>query len=148
MDAGSMSHSRAGRQAGFCLLAPAPASVEYVSSMGQTAKTGAANSLALDQNRASISFVVTARERLEQAAPNLAALRSQLHEDDEVIVITGCEPPKAVSSAADSWYSVFTFPDATAFALRAQVPAVCRKELGGRARRSRFDRAAHDRCHP
>ena len=41
------------------------------------AETGAANSLALDQNRASISFVVTARKRLDQAAPNLAAFRSK-----------------------------------------------------------------------
>jgi hypothetical protein len=96
--------------------------------MGQMAETGAADSLALDQNRASISIVVTAREGFDQAATNLAALRPQLHEDDEVIVITGCEQPETASAAADSWYSVFTFPDATAFALRAQVPAVCRKE--------------------
>jgi hypothetical protein len=96
--------------------------------MGQTAEMGAANSPALNQNRDSISFVVTAREELDRAAPTLAALRSQLREDDEVIVLTGCEPAKAASSAADSWYSVFSFPDATAFALRAQIPAVCRKE--------------------
>jgi hypothetical protein len=92
--------------------------------MGQTAETGEANSPALNQNGDSISFVVTARERLDQAAPNLAAFRSKLGEGDEVIVIAGCE---AAASAA-SWYSVFAFPDASEFALRAQVPAVCRKE--------------------
>ena len=128
MDAGSMSRSRAGRQAGLCLLAPAPASVEYVSSMGQTAETGAADSLALNQNRDSISFVVTAREGLDHAAPNLAAFRSKLHDDDEVIVITGCEPAGAATPATGSWFSVVTLPGASAFALRAHVPAVCRKE--------------------
>src|SRR6202040_2754779 len=110
MDAGSMSRSRAGRQAVLCLLAPAPASVEYVSSMGQTAETGAADSLALDQNRASISFVVTAREGLDDAAANLSVFRPKLHEDDEVIVITGRAPATA-ATAADSWYSVVTLPE-------------------------------------
>jgi hypothetical protein len=91
--------------------------------MGQTAETGAANSLALDQNRDSISFVVTAREGLDHAAPNLAAFRSKAGEADEIIVITGCEAPTAASG-----YSVFAVPDPSEFALRAQVPAVCRKE--------------------
>lgn len=94
--------------------------------MGQTAETGAADSLALDQDRASISFVVTARERLDQAAPNLAAFRSKAGEADEIIVITGCAAPTAATPA--SWYSVFAVPDPSEFALRAQIPAVCRKE--------------------
>ena len=128
MDARSMSRSRAARQAGHCLLAPAPASVEYVSNMGQTAETGEANSPAPQQNRASISFVVTAREGLDDAAANLAIFRPKLHDDDEVIVITGCAPATAAASAGDPWYSVVALPDASAFALRAQVPAVCRKE--------------------
>ena len=93
--------------------------------MGQTAETGAADRLALDQDRASISFVVTARERLDQAAPNLAAFRPKAGEADEIIVITGCAAPTAATA---SWYSVFAVPDPSEFALRAQVPAVCRKE--------------------
>jgi hypothetical protein len=96
--------------------------------MGQTAETGEANDLAPDQNRTSISFVVTAHEGLEDAAANLAVFRPKLHQDDEVIVITGRAPSAVATSAADSWYSVVILPDASTFALRAHVPAACRKE--------------------
>src|SRR4051812_19652434 len=109
----------------LCLLASTPASLEYVSNMGQTAETGEANSPAPNQNRATISFVVTAREGLDDAAANLAAFRPKLHEDDEVIIITGRAPAKTSIPAADSRYSVVTLPDASAFMLRAHVPAVC-----------------------
>ena len=75
----------------------------------------------------SISFVVTATDRLEHAGPNLATLRSRLRDGDEVFVFTCLEAPKA-GAFAQSWYSVVTVPDATVFALRARIPAICRNE--------------------
>jgi hypothetical protein len=79
------------------------------------------------EGNCSISFVVTATDRLEHAAPNLATLRSRLRDGDEVFVFTCLEAPNAATST-ESWYSVITVPDATVFALRARIPAVCRNE--------------------
>jgi hypothetical protein len=79
------------------------------------------------EGNCSMSFVVTATDRLEHAAPNLATLRSRLRDGDEVFVFTCLEAPKAVVPT-ESWYSVVTVPDATVFALRAQTPAICRNE--------------------
>jgi len=75
----------------------------------------------------SISFVVTATDRLEHAAPNLATLRSRLRDGDEVFVFTSIEDPTPPATK-DSGYSVVTVPDATVFALRARIPAICRNE--------------------
>lgn len=79
------------------------------------------------EGKCSMSFVVTATDRLEHAAPNLATLRSRLRDGDEVFVFTSIEDPKP-AVAKDSWYSVFTVSDATVFALRAQIPAICRND--------------------
>ncbi|PWT84832.1 MAG: hypothetical protein C5B58_04055 [Acidobacteria bacterium] len=75
----------------------------------------------------SISFVVTATDRLEHAGPNLATLRSKLRGGDEVFVFTCLEAAEG-AVPSESWYSVVTVPDATVFALRARIPAVCRNE--------------------
>jgi hypothetical protein len=79
------------------------------------------------EGNCSISFVVTATDHLEHAEPNLAALRSTLRDGDEVFVFTCLEAPKT-AAPAESWYSVVTVPDATVFALRAQIPAICHNE--------------------
>jgi hypothetical protein len=79
------------------------------------------------EGNCSISFVVTATDRLEHAEPNLATLRSTLRDGDEVFVFTCLEVPETPASTG-SWYSFVSVPDATVFALRAQIPAICRNE--------------------
>jgi hypothetical protein len=95
--------------------------------MEGTTKIVGASGPAMERGRGSISFVVTAPERLDRARSSLAIIRSRFREGDEVFVVTGIEPAKSATSA-DSWYSVVTIPHASSFAIRAQVPAICRNE--------------------
>jgi hypothetical protein len=95
--------------------------------MTQTPETAAASGPAIGQSPASISFVVTVPDRRYRAPPNLATIRSRLHDGDEVIVLTGAEPAEAGASA-ESWYSVVTSPEPGGFSTRAQTPAICRND--------------------
>lgn len=79
------------------------------------------------QSPGSISFVITAPRHLRNIPANLAALRSQLCEGDEVIVMTGIKPTDTETSGHIS-YSLVIIPDASAFTLRAHIPAVCHNE--------------------
>jgi hypothetical protein len=86
-----------------------------------------ANGQSIEQQPGSISFVVTVTDRLDHAARNLAAIRSRLRDCDEVIVLTSVVPSKQ-DVPPDRWFAIITIDDATAFVLRAQIPAVCRNE--------------------
>lgn len=79
------------------------------------------------RNPGSISFVITAPRHLREIPANLATLRSQLCEGDEVIVMAGNAPTEMEASGHVS-YSLVVIPDASVFTLRAHIPAVCRNE--------------------
>ena len=63
----------------------------------------------------SMSFVVTATDLLEHAAPNLATVRSRLREGDEVFVFTSFEAPKRGNYERDLVFSL----------LRSRCDRVC-----------------------
>jgi len=87
--------------------------------MGQTAETGAADQL--DQLRCDGT-----RKGSITPRPNLAAFRSKLHDDDEVIVITGCEPAgrRPRPQPDPGFFGRYSSRGRPLFALRAHVPAV------------------------
>jgi hypothetical protein len=76
--------------------------------------------------RGSVSFVITSYRCFEDAQVNLDVLRPTLREGDEVIVLAGADPVRPMS--AEPWYRIVKIPDASEFTLRAQIPALCRKD--------------------
>jgi hypothetical protein len=87
---------------------------------------GATNVAEIEQQSGSVSFVVTSYKEFERTATVLEILRPVVRAGDEVIVLTGSAPVRAES--VKPWFRVVTLPNASEFALRAHIPAVCRKE--------------------
>ena len=77
------------------------------------------------EGNCSISFVVTATDRLEPADGSIDEVAAKAATAAAIVHL-----PRGSKAAAPtkSWYSVVTVPEATVFALRARIPAICRNE--------------------